>query len=124
MAFEIGMAYTYCYKVFLAISEEVLIHKRGNEWVTLKPYVPGNYKIRRNMPVDELAAIWETTSEDIDGMSAHYMHPLMTHRPSDADPSYRTAQRRQAERLKTFGLESESGRLHRLAAPRGSVRWE
>lgn len=91
--YEVGMTYTKNGKYYLAVGDKTLVTVKEGEFQEVQPY--SRYEPVRSLSVDSLCALWEIGVERLDEVSQRYFTPADCH---DANPSYRTAQRRNMNR--------------------------
>jgi hypothetical protein len=91
--YEVGMTYTKNGKYFLAVADKILVTLKEGEFQEISPY--SRYEPCRNLSVENLCDLWDIRVSELDALSRRYFTPRDCH---DANPSYRTAQRRNMNR--------------------------
>jgi hypothetical protein len=91
--YEVGMTYTKSGKFFLAVDSRTLVTFRDGDFIEINPY--SRYEPARSLSVESLCRHWGVKIERLDEVSRQYFTPYECH---DANPSYRTAQRRNMNR--------------------------
>lgn len=91
--YEVGMTYSKNNKYYLAISDRTLVTCKDGEFQEINPY--SKYDPIRSLSVENLCKIWGIEISRLDELSRRYFTPNDC---NDANPSYRTAQRRNMNR--------------------------
>ena len=91
--YEVGMTYTKNGKYFLAVGSRTLVTCKEGDFFEINPY--SRYEPARSLSVESLCKQWNVSVETLDNLSRGYFTPRDCH---DANPSYRTAQRRNMNR--------------------------
>ena len=104
--YEVGMTYSKNGKYFLAVGDRTLVTIKNGKFVEVNPYT--RYEPCRSLSVENLCKLWNIKVSRLDELSREYFTPDDCH---DANPSYRTAQRRNMNRPPSI-------RIIRLAASR------
>jgi len=91
--YEVGMTYCKNGKYFIAVDERTLVTWKDDKFVEVHPY--SKYEPARSLSVDGLCRQWDIPMSKLDDISRKYFTPEDCH---DANPSYRTAQRRNMNR--------------------------
>lgn len=71
--FEIGVVYRKNSRLYLAVSETILITFKGGRPLEVTPQ--NRYEVVRSISVEDLCARWGITIDHLDRSTAHYLAP-------------------------------------------------
>lgn len=107
-SFEIGVIYRKNSKLYLAVSESLLITFKDGQSVEVRPHA--HYDVVRSISVDELCMRWRIELSDLDVVTTRYLAPS----PTGIKPHPRGSRRRRQDE-ESIWREIRSGRIAKTA---------